>query len=332
MRHHGRLLLVRVGTPALVALMVMACSRGGEPAAEPEAQDGPTTPAASATAASAQVESAAPSPASTAATPEEYQQVLTQIDERLAERFEEVSKVRSPVGLPDALATLRRQVDEGRAALAEIVPPEAVGRAHDELDAALSGLSADVSTVENAAASNLVCAGSAAVRRIGNNDGAAAVRAAGAGLAESDPVEEYTVGTFVPEPGKQRHRRGQNGDLEPGRRSGLGVMRITGSPESDSLIKLRIKKRGIRNVYVRSDSTVEVNDLPDGRYAIFIAQGTDWDGRSNRFTRQCSFSRLDGTFEFTTTETQYTVWELELLESVLGNAPSSPVDPGDFPN
>jgi hypothetical protein len=332
MRRHGRLLLVRVGMPALVALMVMACSRGGEPAVEPDAQVGPTTPAASATAASAPVESAAPSPASTAATPEEYQQVLTQLDERLAERFEEVSRVRSPVGLPDALATLRRQVDEGRAALAEIVPPEAVAQAHDELDAALSGLSADVSAVENAVASNVVCAGSAAVRRLGNSDGAAAVREAVAGLADSDPVEAYTVGTFVPEPGKQRHRRGRNGDLEPGRHGGLGIMKITGSAESDSLIKLRIKKRGIRNVYVRSDSTVEVNDLPDGRYAIFIAQGIDWDGKSHRFTRQCSFSRLDDTFEFTTTETQYTVWELELLESVLGNSPSSPVNPSDFPN
>jgi hypothetical protein len=310
--------------PVLVVLMVVACSEGSEPIAP---QDDATAPAASTPA-----DGAASSPAFTAATPEEYQQVLTEIDERLAERFDEVSRTRSPVGLPDALATLRRQVDEGRAALAQVVPPDTVAAAHDELDDALSDLSGDLSTLESQAASNVVCAGSAAVRRVGNGDGAAAVREAAATLADSDPVEEYTVGTFVPERGKQRHRRGRNGDLAPGRRGGLGQLRITGSPESDSLIKLRIKKREIRNVYVRSDTTVEVNDLPDGKYDIFITQGVDWDSKSNRFTRECTFSRLDDQFEFTTTASQYTVWELELLESVLGNAPSSPMDPEDFPN
>jgi hypothetical protein len=320
--------LARVGIPVLVVLATVACSSGAEESGQDETAPGGVTasdPADGGTAGSSE-------PASVAATPEEYQQALSGLDERLDEGFADVNKVRSPVRLPEAIAALRAQVDEERATLTQIVPPETIADAHEELDVALADLSTDLTTLESDATSNVVCAGSAAVQRAGNGDGAAAVREAAARLAESDPVEEYTVGTFVPDEGKLRNRRGRNGDQRSGRRNGPNVLNVKGSPEQDALLKLRIKKRGIRNVYVRSGSNVEVTDLPDGNYDVFITQGVDFNRKAGRFTRECRFSRLDDQLRFRSTATQYSVWDLELTETVFGNAPSSPMDPNDFPN
>jgi hypothetical protein len=332
MRRCGRHPLARVWMPALVVLAAVACSSGAEEADQDAPTPGGVPASAPADGATEAGSGSAPSPQATTATPEEYQQALTGLDERLADGFAEVNKLRSPVGLPEAVAALRDQVDEERATLAQVVPPETVADAHAELDVALSDLSTDLTALESEAASNVVCAGNAAVRRAGNSDGAAAVREAAGRLIESDPVEEYTVGTFVPEDGDERNRRGRNGDLRPGRRNGPGVLKVKGSPEHDALLKLRIKKRGIRNVYVRAGSNVEVTDLPDGNYDVFIAQGVDFNRKSGRFTRECSFSRLDDPLRFRSTAAQYSVWELELTETVFGNAPSSPMDPKDFPS
>jgi len=331
MRGSGRLLRPRVWAPVLVLLVAAACSGGAEESGGDDQTPGRGTASVPA-AGGSEAGGVAPSPEPTTATAQEYQQALAALDEQLADGFAEVEEIRSPVGLPEAIAAVRDQVDEQRAALAQVAPPETVADAHGELDVALSDLSADLTALESEATSAVVCAGSAAVLRAGNSDGAAAVREAAARLRESDPVEEYTVGSFVPDEGEERNRRGRNGYLRPGRRNGPNVLKVTGSPDHDALLKLRIKKRGIRNVYVRSGSNVEVTDLPDGNYDVFITQGVDFIRKTGRFTRECSFSRLDDPLRFRSTATQYSIWELELTQTAFGNAPSSPLDPKDFPN
>jgi hypothetical protein len=310
----------------LVVLTSVACSPGAEEVSTDE-----TTPVAvpDSPAPEAAPEPS-PSPERIAATAEEYQQALSVLDDRLAERIKRVAALKGPKGLAERVGDLRDRVDEERATLAAMVPPETIADAHDELDVALSDLSLDLASVESDASSNAVCSGPAALRRTGNGDGAAAVREAVARFAQSDPVEDYVVGTFVPEGGKERNRRGRNGDLRPGKRGGIGEMRITGSPDSDVLIKLRVKKQGIRNVYVRKNSTVKVSRLPDGKYDVYVARGVDWNDKTGRFMRECSFSRLNSPFEFTTTSTQYTIGELE-LDTLFGNVPSTTLDPEEFP-
>jgi hypothetical protein len=325
MRRCGRHALACVWIPVLVVLVLAGCSGGAE-----QAEDDPTPGPVPASTPEASTATASPAPVT--ATPQEYQQALTELDEQLDDGFARVAKRRGPVGLADAIAELRDRVDEQRVGVAQVVPPETVADAHAELDIALSDLSADLTALESDASASVVCAGGAAVLRAGNGDGAAAVREAAARLLESDPVEEYQVGEFVPDGGDERKRRARNGDLRPGRRGGPNVLKVTGGPSLDALLKLRIKKRGIRNVYVRSGSQIDVNDLPDGNYDVFIAQGTDFNRKTGRFTRECSFSRLDDRLEFRSTATQYSVWELEMTETVFGNAPSSAIDPEDFPN
>lgn len=273
-----------------------------------------------------------PSPVPLTATPQEYQTALTALDDSLAAALDGLEARRAPVGLSEAIADVREQLDSERGALAAVVPPETVAAAHSELDTALSDLSFELSVLEADAAAQVVCAGDASIRRLGDGDGAAGVREASARLVESDPLEEYTVGTFVPAQDKQRNRRGRNGDLRRGRRGGTGRLEITGSPDFDSLLKLRINERGIRNVYVRKNTEVTVESLPDGTYEVYLAQGRDWSKGDSRFTRDCSFSVFDETLDFQTTSTQYTIYQLELLESIFGNATSTVLDPEAFPN
>lgn len=327
---------VQVRALCVAALLLAACSGGADEVGAGGTEAGDTTTETGADSGTERavdpvlsLPSASPAPA--ASTPEAYQAELTALDDRLAEAMRALGKRRSIVGLTEAIAELRATVDAEHATLGGLEPPETVADAHAELDVALSDLSTALTSLETDAQSRMVCAGESALRQLGNSDGAAAVREAAARLAESDPAQTYTVGEFVPEDGEQRNRRGRNGELRRGRRGGLGELKITGSPNSDSLLKLRIKKRGIRNVYVRRNTTVTIDGLPDGRYEVYLAQGKDWNGDTNRFTRSCSFSKFDDKLNFRTTSTQYTIYQLELLESFFGNATTTDLDPEDFP-
>lgn len=270
------------------------------------------------------------SPTPTYSTPKEYQTALTGLDARLAEAMRALSAHRSIKGLPEAIAELRASVQTERAELGGVAPPKTMADAHAKLDTALSDLSGALVTLASDAESGVVCTGDSAQRRLGDGDGAAAVRAAATPLAESDPAQSYRAGTFVPEPGKQLNRRGPNGELPGGRRGGRGRLTVTGNSEADATLKLKTETGVIRQVYVRNNEKVKIDGLPDGTYEVFVAQGKDWDSDSNRFTRDCSFSKLDDTLEFRTLTNQYTIWELE-LESWAGNVTSTQLDPEAFP-
>ena len=329
-RHGDGLRVWRGGAVLLAAVMLLAACTGG--AGESlELADAPSAPASP-----APVATSSPPPTTPALPPEttagEYQAALTALDERMAAGMADLRRRRSPVGLAAEIADVRALVDAEQSALAALPPPTTVADAHAELQTALADLSVELSVLESEAASQVVCAGDSAVRRLGDSDGAAALREAAARLRESDPREQFTVGESVPAEGRQRNRRGRNGELRPGRRGGAGELRITGGPDSDSLIKLRKGGQGIRNIYVRRNASVTVTDLPDGRYRVFLAQGRDWSKDDSRFTRDCSFHVFDQRLHFRTTSTQYTIYELELLESVFGNASKSDVTPEDFPS
>jgi hypothetical protein len=312
---------------ALVLTMVMAvgCSNGAG-----QTTDGPPPEPGGGSTREQVSEAASAAPASV--SPEEYQQALTTLDEQLAAGFGDIAKIMKPAGLAESVADLRDQVDQQRSALAGLVPPENVAAAHTDLDAALLQLSDNLSVLEGEASSGAVCAGGAAVRRASNSDGAAAVRAAAESLASADPAAQYAVGAFVPEPQDERNRRGRNGDLRNGRRGGSGEIKITGAPDHDAVIKLRDGDEGIRDIYVRKGTTVTVNEIPDGNFDAFLALGVDWNKSTGRFTRECAFSRFDDKLEFTSTATTYSIWELQLARTAFGNAPSTPVDPAEFPD
>lgn len=301
--------------------MVAACSGASDD--DETAPPTPDTPTSSAP-------SAVPSspPATSAA---DYQAALSALDEQLAKPVRKLRRQRKPGKLAETVMNLRGRVDDARTALAAVPPPTEVADAHSELDTALSNLSSDLTGLEAAASSGGVCAGDAAIRRLSNSDAADAVRQAAAGLADSGS-EEFTVGAFLPEKRKERNRRGRNGDVRPGVHGGLGQLQITGAPNSDALIKLRVKDRPIRDVYVRKGSTVTVEGLPDGNYRTFLAQGRDWDDEARRFTRDCAFSRFDDRMKFTTTATQYTFYQLQLFETIGGNATSTELSPDEFPD
>src|SRR3712207_7510291 len=49
----------------------------------------------------------------------------------------------------------------------------------------------------------------------------------------------------------------------------------------------------------------------DGTYRIYTASGQDWNTAKKGFTRDCSFSKFDDTFKFTTTSYSSSIWRSE---------------------
>ena len=85
-------------------------------------------------------------------------------------------------------------------------------------------------------------------------------------------------------------------------------------------------------VYVRSKGSFTAKGIRSGTYRIYTASGADWNAAKKGFTRDCSFSKFDDTFKFTTTSVSASIWTVTLTPVVGGNASTSDVDPKSFPN
>jgi len=132
-----------------------------------------------------------------------------------------------------------------------------------------------------------------------------------------------------------RIERPANGKVLVNRVSGgLGRLKVKNDGDRDAylvLAKSSAPKKALLGVYVRAGRSATVRGVPDGTYIVFFSQGragtrtragSPW-SRSGAASRTRSSSRPS--------RTSYTIWTLS-LESVLGgNAPTNPVDEGEFP-
>src|SRR5207248_4399987 len=85
-------------------------------------------------------------------------------------------------------------------------------------------------------------------------------------------------------------------------------------------------------MYVRSGQTAQVNNVPDGAYDVFMTKGTDWDGGSKSFTRDCRYQRFNDTVKLTSNSRQYTVETFTLgVTGGDGNLQGTDTDPGSLP-
>jgi hypothetical protein len=180
-----------------------------------------------------------------------------------------------------------------------------------------------------------ICAGSSGLTRAASGGGAHLLRLAVLAAATVDPGHIYTVGTFLPAGSPDQNRRPGNGNLPGGRHGGNGELTVSTSTGTDAVVKLTDGDNGpsVRNLYVQAGSSTTVSGIPDGTFVAYYTTGNDWDGV--RFTRDCAFSRFDGTLGFTTSYppgyVRYTTAQLTLYPVEGGNATTSFVDPNAFP-
>jgi hypothetical protein len=321
----SRLFLVCGGVLALVASGLTTSCGGGKrdgsiPSASLTSRGSPPTPT--------------PSPTPTPVTPAEYQTALSALDAALAPRFSAVFLSGTPDNLATAFKNAVNDIHTQGLTFSQIRPPTNVAAAHQDLVAALSALKNDLSGLARAADKHTLCTGGSGIPRAASGNGAHVLRLAAAAIAAADPAQSYKVGTFLPAAQPDPNRRPTNGDLGSGKRGGLGTLTIKAA-STDAVIKVTGGGRLIRNIYVRADSTVTVDAIPDGTFDVFFTTGTDWDSTAARFTRDCDFSKFDQGLSYQTkyfaTGTQYTTFTLTLYKSTLGNATTSDVDPNAFP-
>ena len=111
---------------------------------------------------------------------------------------------------------------------------------------------------------------------------------------------------------------------------GDGQLQISNGTNYDAIAKLISNGTSVLTVYIKANSTYTMENITDGIYWLAFAQGTDWNVETQKFNRNVNASAFDETFEFETTATQYSGWEVTLNPVVGGTAQSSNVDLSQF--
>jgi len=111
---------------------------------------------------------------------------------------------------------------------------------------------------------------------------------------------------------------------------GDGELQISNGTSYDAVAKLIRDGASILTVYIKANNTYTMKDISDGTYWLAFVQGTDWNADTQKFNRNAHASAFDETFEFETTATQYSGWEVTLNAVAGGTAQSSDVDLSQF--
>lgn len=121
-------------------------------------------------------------------------------------------------------------------------------------------------------------------------------------------------------------------------KGGMGQLKVKNGGDRDAVLiltKPSAPSKSLLAVYVRAGKTATVKGIKDGTYAAYFKQGSRWDGYSKAFTSDQELSRFRDTIRFQTSRTATTIrwkiWTLSLEAVAGGNAPTDPVDEGDFP-
>ena len=97
------------------------------------------------------------------------------------------------------------------------------------------------------------------------------------------------------------------------------------------MILTKLNDRPVKSAYIRKTKSFNMTGIPDGTYRLYYSKGEAFKKKTNRFSKNATYQRMDATIEFTTSATQYTTWEVTLYGVVGGNVGSEQVDPSKFP-
>ncbi|GAA3917412.1 hypothetical protein GCM10022629_24000 [Amorphoplanes auranticolor] len=267
--------------------------------------------------------------AATPLTPEEYGQVLAASDAAIGTSFRKLNTADSAAfakAAPAAATTIRAEADKLRATR----PPAGAASAHGQLTLELESLG---DMVDESASAKQECPAASPWASVLQSGWADGIREDARKLAAADP--KYKFGTWLPAAPKETKRRLKNGTfITRSSTGGSGHLKIKNGADDTtvSLVPVKGKKKPVLTVYVRGGGTFTAKGVRDGTYRVYTASGEDWDKGRKGFTRDCSFSKFDDTFKFSTTSFSASIWTITLTPVIGGNASTSDVDPKSFPN
>ncbi|WP_092543220.1 hypothetical protein [Actinoplanes derwentensis] len=278
------------------------------------------------------VQEATPTPTPPPLDAKAFQLALDEANSQLTAGLATLRKATTPRTVGAAADDLAETARSQASTLSTLTVPAEATAAHSDLVSALFFLEEALTAVSGSAGDRSVCTGVSATAALSRAGAAADLRTAVTALGAADPAAKYRFGSFLPAVTKDQKRRKTNGSYLTRTTGGSGQLSTDNGNAEDTVIKL-VKsgsKKPAVAVYVRGKKKVTTGRIKDGTYQIYLASGTDWDGK--RFTRNCGFSKFDSSFKFTTTSRQYTIWRISLKVRAGGNATSTDVDPDAFPN
>lgn len=113
---------------------------------------------------------------------------------------------------------------------------------------------------------------------------------------------------------------------------GLGTLSIHNGTDEDSIVKLVAAGRTSVSVavYVQSNSTTTVRDIPDGFYHVLFATGKGYYAAKKSFVSDLSCFTFDSDLDYSTSESTYSTWSITLNAVANGNARTSRVSDSVF--
>ncbi|MFI5937241.1 hypothetical protein [Actinoplanes sp. NPDC051494] len=265
-----------------------------------------------------------------ATSPDQYAQILARSDAALKGTFGRLTNADAKAftkAAPGAVAGIRAEAAKLRAT----APPAGADGVNTQLAGDLERLG---DMVEETADARAECPAASPITEVLQSGWADGIRKGARKLSSADG--KYKFGSFLPAAPKDQKRRLKNGNFVKRTSSGgLGHLKVENGADDTtiSLVPAKGKKpKPVLTVYVRSGKSFTAKGIRDGTYRIYTASGVDWNAAKKGFTRDCSFSKFDDTFEFSTTSTSSSIWTITLTPVIGGNASTSDVDPDSFPS
>jgi hypothetical protein len=253
-----------------------------------------------------------------------YQRALTNVEKVLKPYVGRVMNAQTIAAFDASRAQLAGAVVLERSELVKITPPRGLVSAHPLVLDAFDAYAGNVATELTKAGETKTSCGLPKALDVRLYEAKSGVRLAYAQLAQG---VQTSIGKGVKfgalsVPAKLAQPavfggRGENGDVfqRAGSR-GSGSLRITNAG-SDIVVVVTANspRKPQASIYVRANKTATLNGIR-GDYWVYYKSGTNWDAKNNRFTENCSYSKLerflDGSF----------TWSLT-LKSVVGNTQES---------
>ena len=132
---------------------------------------------------------------------------------------------------------------------------------------------------------------------------------------------------------RERHVPPARPILYAGISGGLGRLTIKNGPSQDGVVTLVRGRSKAISVYVRARSSTTVRNIKDGTYTIYYTTGSpfSFSVSNGHFTSGATYWRFNNRALFVPPP-QYTVATLTLYAVRGGNAPTTPIPPGDYPS
>ncbi|GIJ44333.1 hypothetical protein Val02_12190 [Virgisporangium aliadipatigenens] len=259
--------------------------------------------------------------------PAKYKEWLASVDSTLAPLYKQIVDATTVEDVKRTASAAAEATRAERQKFIEQVPPVNVQSAHAQMGTSLTLVADDLLTLTTAP----YCTFNAARLAVGQGTGGSAVRAGAEAIAASDPGAGYKVGTFLPQPPTLKVERPANGFLfkTPATARGGGDLRFENNTTADYLVVVVEEGANVAfgSVYVHSGGgKAGMTDVPDRKYTLYYATGTDWDADNGLFLKDCKLRHHPEAVE-----SKGSIWTFQMPDPARRYSNIDEITPDKFP-